>query len=118
MDLGRLSAPKCAHCEAVRLRAWSDKARGYGSDDEDQIQTSRFLTGPLARISTCRRMGDVSELGCAFVHCRDRKLASGKDRKANGLKTCFFLVLHGFSNRGKGFYFGTKFDEFVCISLS
>ena len=30
----------------------------------------------------------------------------------------FFLLLRGFSNSGKGFYFGTKFDKFVCISLS
>ena len=80
----RLGAPRFAPCEAVRLRAWSDKARGYGSDEEDQIQTSRFLAGTLARISTCRRMGDVSELGYGFVHYRDRKLASGKDLKAKG----------------------------------
>ena len=59
---------------------------------------------PLVRVSSWLRMGNNIVLGPAFEVLPGRKLEKIKGNKAERSKKVFLLV-HGFSNRGKVFYF-------------
>ena len=98
-DLGRLGA-RFAPYDAVRLRA-----RGYGSDEEDQIHTSNYFA--LLSDGVAGQDQHMSQDVCLSLLQRSKALRWERARSKR-IKNTFFL---------KGFYFGTKFDKFVCFSV-
>ena len=77
-----------------------------GSDDEDLDHTSNYFAALENESSgSGQLMGNDIVRGPAFEALPGRKLEKMKEFKAERSKKGFFLLVHGFSNRGKVVYF-------------